>query len=71
MENESRVSGLVQKRKRSFAVVAENFLEELINEQNNKKASLNQNQILSNEFLRCGNALKRKLQMCKTRPNSA
>lgn len=71
MENESRVSGLVQKRKRSFAVVAENFLEELINEQNNKKASLNPNQILSNELLKCDNALRRKLQMCKTRPNSA
>jgi hypothetical protein len=59
----------VQKRKRSFAVVAENFLEELVGDQN---AFLRANRVSNEEFLKCDDkSLNRKLHLFKIKPKSA
>lgn len=72
MEKESRISALVPKRKRSFAVVAENFLEQLINDQRNQSACLCANRVSNKEFLKYDDkTLNRKLQIFKIKPKSA
>lgn len=72
MENKSRISALVPKRNRSFAVVAENFLEQLINDQRNQSACLNANRVSNREFFKYNdNKFKMKLQIFKIKPKSA